>query len=801
MHHSHLRGSISLATLMASIVLAATGSFFPTAKAKPTPVTQKKVEISALSVSRTISTPVPNMSTTLFPKATWNLSPTPTQQAPKQPTSRSVSTSPPSNNYFRDIIVTFTAPFESISQGSKKTKSLPVEQFFRSTKLTEGTAGESGTGGVGTSDTRSWATRVGDSARQASTNGFSTCSIADTNGGIEGCAISVSLIAKSGGVPIKGSLANSELDRQMQALVRAGKARLVTFEESVDGDIITGAHAGIVLAPGGKVIGANSSGTLPGTESTRGNFVTGRYDNEKWLKTFSPGGTNGKKNPPIHIYHIEGSPGTSPIAINSARVTAPTVFSNQLLTHYFPTYEGDVTEGGVEIYGDDPSRATGAGWNGRTVPFTAQDYWEAMEAGTPRDQIPPVTAASDKNRLGELNNLESYTFSAYDADGVMQTHTITDLPIYNEDIGSAVHGDHLDIATQTAYKKDLVALNKANGNTRQDLTPLNDRAERQAATGNYTGSASGNSGGGAGTSAPEGIGINMPANVGAWVEHPQCYKHMGGPGGSNQYNAVLTCNSGYMWSKTKKPVPIFVKDCGRRLKPGAPTERGCIEAATTQAGQKVEGPGAYACLWLACKKGNNAIYDPQSKICGCDDGAGGGFGSGLAGGAGSYDPSALLGGSYGTGGGDGGGGTGSGTRVASGIGHTDAENRAKLEAAGIKINNLAPKTNLGGLSDVTVDNLIKIKNDCGGCEIMITGGTEDGHATHEAGRDIVDIRFRNGSAFNTYIASNATQVGRNYYLPRIGGGFIRFYDEPEHVTSFGLSPRHWHTVLDSDRHP
>jgi len=130
---------------------------------------------------------------------------------------------------------------------------------------------------------------------------------------------------------------------------------------------------------------------------------------------------------------------------------------------------------------------------------------------------------------------------------------------------------------------------------------------------------------------PGGSG-NYPAGVGAWVERPEeniCYKHMGGPGGSSQYDNVETCNSGFRCIPTDKDrcgQQQFVKACGKRPTTSGGndlTANGCEEEAMRRQGKSTSGGGAYACLWLACKSGNNAIWDNETKRCGCDDGKGG----------------------------------------------------------------------------------------------------------------------------------------------------------------------------------
>ncbi|MBI5138347.1 MAG: hypothetical protein HZA95_00940 [Candidatus Vogelbacteria bacterium] len=133
---------------------------------------------------------------------------------------------------------------------------------------------------------------------------------------------------------------------------------------------------------------------------------------------------------------------------------------------------------------------------------------------------------------------------------------------------------------------------------------------------------------------------DYPSHVGAWSSKPPkptCYKHMSNnAGGSNQYDRVETCNSGYMCIQTDEDrcgEQRYVNDCGKRQTTEGgndQTENLCEEEAVRRQGLRTSGNGAYACLWLACKAGNNAIWDPETKRCGCDDGKGGFSETGLA---------------------------------------------------------------------------------------------------------------------------------------------------------------------------
>ena len=84
-------------------------------------------------------------------------------------------------------------------------------------------------------------------------------------------------------------------------------------------------------------------------------------------------------------------------------------------------------------------------------------------------------------------------------------------------------------------------------------------------------------------------------------------------------------------------------------------------------------------------------------------------------------------------------------------GNTDAKN--KLSAAGIQVTssgncsdiNNAKCTSLEGIPASTIDNIINTKNVCG-ITPTITGGTETGHASHGAGKAVVDFSWNQSLA-------------------------------------------------------
>ncbi len=121
--------------------------------------------------------------------------------------------------------------------------------------------------------------------------------------------------------------------------------------------------------------------------------------------------------------------------------------------------------------------------------------------------------------------------------------------------------------------------------------------------------------------------------------------------------------------------------------------------------------------------------------------------------------------------------------------------RVKSQLVGIDVNappctigQVSGCTNLNGLPSNAINGLKRLKIDCGGCDMMITGGTEGGHVTHGAGAPIVDLR-KDGDLGN-YINSNKvgppvqTNLGPLYTL-RVNGRAATFLDEGDH----------WHVVF------
>ena len=107
-------------------------------------------------------------------------------------------------------------------------------------------------------------------------------------------------------------------------------------------------------------------------------------------------------------------------------------------------------------------------------------------------------------------------------------------------------------------------------------------------------------------------------------------------------------------------------------------------------------------------------------------------------------------------------------------------------------------TTLAGLGSNAVKGIEQTQAACN-CDIMITGGTEAGHATHGPGKDIVDLRATpqlTDFVTNTYThdsggrAPRVTSVGTEY--PMANGDIYRLEDK-------GTSNEHWHVIFQALR--
>lgn len=108
--------------------------------------------------------------------------------------------------------------------------------------------------------------------------------------------------------------------------------------------------------------------------------------------------------------------------------------------------------------------------------------------------------------------------------------------------------------------------------------------------------------------------------------------------------------------------------------------------------------------------------------------------------------------------------------------------------------------NLNGLTSNTTSGLLDLKDSCGAsCSVVITGGTEGGHA---AGSDhykgtTVDIRSTD-ARLNEYIATHSgdpvqINIGQKYTVD-IGGGKTAYFTY-ESATEAGSTGTHWHVTF------
>jgi hypothetical protein len=152
------------------------------------------------------------------------------------------------------------------------------------------------------------------------------------------------------------------------------------------------------------------------------------------------------------------------------------------------------------------------------------------------------------------------------------------------------------------------------------------------------------------------------------------------------------------------------------------------------------------------------------------------------------------------------GGTGGSHQYPSGVGLTEDEARNQLADKNVKINNDGricggltydqykvqhnglSCTNLDGLSQESIDQIIQLKRDCN-CEVMITGGTEAGHSAggtygaHAPGGTAIDINRNGNTALDNYIQSG-TYLGLSGNRPIYQIGGRKYWREDS---------AHWHS--------
>ena len=142
-----------------------------------------------------------------------------------------------------------------------------------------------------------------------------------------------------------------------------------------------------------------------------------------------------------------------------------------------------------------------------------------------------------------------------------------------------------------------------------------------------------------------------------------------------------------------------------------------------------------------------------------------------------------------------GGGTGTGTGSVTvptvlGPGEmTDAEARKTLEDAGIKINKKkAEGTSLDGMKKSTVQNIVSLQRNCG-CDVIVTGGTESGHAAGNASHG-------SGNKYDVGLNDDVTSFIKKAYTPigKRGDGASQYKDERTGAI-YALESNHWDVLV------
>ena len=135
-------------------------------------------------------------------------------------------------------------------------------------------------------------------------------------------------------------------------------------------------------------------------------------------------------------------------------------------------------------------------------------------------------------------------------------------------------------------------------------------------------------------------------------------------------------------------------------------------------------------------------------------------------------------------------GAGPGTGLAPGAERmTDTSAREMLSAAGIPVNAQEPQTSLEGMNVATVQDAINLKNACG-CDIIITGGTEDGHSTTGT------MNHSTGFKYDIGLNPQVTDYIKTNYLPvgvRTDGAAQ--YKNTTTGTVYALEGNHWDVVV------
>jgi len=134
-------------------------------------------------------------------------------------------------------------------------------------------------------------------------------------------------------------------------------------------------------------------------------------------------------------------------------------------------------------------------------------------------------------------------------------------------------------------------------------------------------------------------------------------------------------------------------------------------------------------------------------------------------------------------------GTGTSTPDGSGVnGMTEQAARSYFQNNGISINAQPPQTTLQGIQPNITAEIVNLKQKCN-CTVIITGGTEPGHAAgpngHSAGYKI-DLGLN--TQLNDYIKNNFKNIG-----PR-GGDNAMQYQNTATGAIYALESNHWDIV-------
>ena len=101
-------------------------------------------------------------------------------------------------------------------------------------------------------------------------------------------------------------------------------------------------------------------------------------------------------------------------------------------------------------------------------------------------------------------------------------------------------------------------------------------------------------------------------------------------------------------------------------------------------------------------------------------------------------------------------------------------------------------TNVVGLPNSAIDGLISLRGSCL-CDVVITGGTEGGHATHGVGQPIVDLRPN--TKLNSFLGVTSPSEGQAI-TKTIGGKRLSFkYETAGGNPNQSSTGAHWHVII------